>query len=84
MSGVEIATSIVTPAPITNGHCKANMNDNGADQVLASALSSARIEEQFRFEEFHFVAVRDHILPSQCRHSKDSADTISGEECQVC
>uniref|UniRef100_A0A914W1P1 TIP41-like protein n=1 Tax=Plectus sambesii TaxID=2011161 RepID=A0A914W1P1_9BILA len=52
-----------------------------ANDVMDSACKSARVEERFEFDGWRFVAVRDHILPSLCRHGDDPNDRSA---CHVC
>ncbi|KAE9554329.1 hypothetical protein FO519_002439 [Halicephalobus sp. NKZ332] len=48
------------------------------EKVMERAQANARVEEKYRFDEtVDFVAIRDHILPSVCRH-------VDGIVCQVC
>uniref|UniRef100_A0AC34QIW3 TIP41-like protein n=1 Tax=Panagrolaimus sp. JU765 TaxID=591449 RepID=A0AC34QIW3_9BILA len=48
------------------------------EKVMERAQANARVEERFRFDEtIDFFAIRDHILPSTCRHADDIV-------CQVC
>jgi len=57
-------------------------NKRDSEVVMTAALNSALVQERFSFDGFHFVAVRDHILPSQCRHAEDDAEAAA--VCQVC
>lgn len=42
------------------------------EKVMERAQANARVEERFRFDQtVDFFAIRDHILPSTCRHVDD-------------
>lgn len=54
-----------------------------ASEILAHARISAKKKEEFSRGGFHFVAVWDHILESQCAH-KSNSSTSEDVECSRC
>ena len=54
-----------------------NRTKDSPEKVMERAQANARVEEKYRFDEtIDFIAIRDHILPSVCRH-------VDGVVCQV-
>ncbi|KIH62388.1 TIP41-like family protein [Ancylostoma duodenale] len=53
-----------------------------ASEILAHARRSARKQDEFFRGGFHFVAVWDHILESQCAHTT-SAGGDTSNDCSV-
>ncbi|KAK6752732.1 hypothetical protein RB195_003880 [Necator americanus] len=52
-----------------------------ASEILAHARRSARKQDEFTRGGFHFIAVWDHILESQCSHNAEEGGDV---ECSRC
>ncbi|KAJ1364585.1 hypothetical protein KIN20_024707 [Parelaphostrongylus tenuis] len=58
------------------------MTTRSASEILAHARRSARKQDEFSRGGYHFVAIWDHILESQCTH-EGSASTSEDLQCSV-